>query len=737
MLMKKAMTVLGLMLAVGFGWAQEELTIDWIHSDGGKNAAAMPDFFWTAAGDLLLLDGTVPEDERAIERLIPATGERKAAVDGAAALVSLEKLLGDEATPEALPWPVNFDEAGSRALYEFGGDLYVLELAAAVFRRVTSTPELEQDARISPDGNWVAFVRANDLCVVDLETGSERRLTDDGSETLLNGTLSYVYYEEVFDRGTIGYWWSPDSSAIVFLKTDESMVTELLWLDHKPAVPRVIRQRYPKAGGVNPQVRVGIADVATGSTVVVDREKMRYEYVVRLAWTPDSSQIAIQVVNRQQTRLDLHLVDAETGEPTRILSDPDEAWVNFHEIEFLADGSFVWSSERDGYTRLYLCGADGTPIRRLTSGDWSVRGPGSFYSEALDSTWVDEDAGVVFFTAREASPIELQLYRVGLDGQGFERITPERGTHLVDFSPDRRFFADLHSANCVPPTLVVRGASGERLAVVATSRPGLFEDLDWVCPELVTVPADDGTPLQVRLLKPQPFDPAKSHPAVLYVYGGPSAPVVEDSFSTRLDRSGYDQLLARAGFVVMSVDPRSATGASKTDQNTVAGRVWSDGELADMLAGVRWLKTHDWVDGDRVGVWGWSGGGTSTLLLMTRSEEFKAGVAVAAATNWEYYDTKFSELYMRTPADNPEGYENHNLIDRAKDIHGRVLLVTGTYDDNVHPQHTYAVIDELIEAGKEFDVMIYPMRKHSIVDTAARIDLYKRMMEFWQRNLAN
>jgi len=713
----------------------EELTIEWIYSDEGKNATAMPQSVWTDGGDLLLLDATKPEAERTIERFTPSTGVRRAAVNHTAALASLEDLLGDEATPDALSWPTNIDDAGMRALYEFAGDLFVLDLSASRFARVTQTPEAEHIGRLSPDGKKVSFARANDLYVADLESGSERRLTNDGSGTILNGVLSYVYFEEIFGRETIGYWWSPDSSSIAFLRTDESMVSEMLWVDHAPAVPRVIRQRYPKAGGANPEVAVGIVDVVTGAMVLVDRQQVPYEYVVRVDWKPDSSEAAIQVTNRMQTRLDLYLVDRASGESSRILSDPDEAWVNFHEIEFLADGSFVWSSERDGHTHLYLYGADGTLVRRLTSGDWSVHGPSAFYSEALDSTWVNETAGLVFFTAREASPIELQLYRVGLDGEGFQRVTLERGTHGVEFSRDRRFFTDLYSANCVPPTLAVRGANGGRVAEVAASRPNFLEDFEWVCPELLTVPADDGTPLQVRLLKPQPFDPAKSYPAVVYVYGGPSAPAVGDMFNTGLDRSAYDQLLARAGFVVMTVDPRSATAASKTDQNTVVRRVWADGELVDMVAGVRWLKARDWVDGDRVGVWGWSGGGTSTLLLMTRSEEFKAGIAVAAVADYTTYDTKFTELYMKTPADNPEGYENFNLVNRAKDIHGRVMLVHGTYDDNVHPQNTWAFVDELLEAGKPFDMMIYPMRKHGIEDRPARIDLYKRMIEFWKRNL--
>jgi len=613
-------------------------------------------------------------------------------------MASLAALIGEEALPDALEWPDDLATSGRHAVYTFEEDLYLLELAASRFVRLTSTPEAEQAARFSPDSHRIAFVRANDLFVLDLDPRSERRLTHDGADTLLNGVLSYVYREEIFDDEEVGYWWSPDSSALAFL-------------------------------------RLGLVEVASGATTFVPAAHMPYEYVMGVTWRPDGRKVAVQVTNRMNTRLDLYLVDRATGDAERILSDPDDGWVNQHEIDFLADGRFVWSSERDGHTHLYLYGADGALVRQLTRGPWSVRAHGSFYAEALGSAFVDEAAGVVYLTAREVSPVEWQLYRVGLDGTGFERVSEAAGVHRVDFSRDRRFYTDSHSAHCTPPTLAVRRADGGRVAELATSRPNLMADFEWVCPELLTVPADDGYPVQVRLVKPQPFDPTKKPPAIVNIYGGPAAPVVRDAFSSSFARTAFPQLLARSGYVVMNVDPRSATGVSKIDENTIVRNLWADGELADMLTGVRWLKSLDWVDSDRVGVWGWSGGGTSTLLLMTRSEEFRAGVSVAPVTDWRFYDTKFTETFLKTPADNPEGYENTDLVARAGDLHGRVMLVHGTYDDNVHPQNTWAMVDALLEAGKTFDLMIYPMRKHGIADRPAKRDLYKRMLEFWKRNL--
>ena len=737
--MKTVRLVALTVLAAAAGAAQPPArpTVEWIYSDDGENATKLPAFAWTSANDLLVLDERRPEKERTLERVAPSGGTRRPAVDAAAALASLKALLGEGGAPAALSWPEALDAAGRRAVYLLAGDLFLLDLDGSRFDRLTRTPEAERIARFSPDGRKLAFVRANDLWVIDLATKTETRLTADGSPSLLNGALSWVYWEEVFNHDEAGYWWSPDSGAIAFLKTDESPVSEVVFTDIAPAVPRVIRQRYPKAGGANPAVTVALVETASGRTVRLSREDAPYEYVLGVTWLPDSRRVAVQTTNRMQTRADLTFVERATGKAALVLSDPDEAWANQHELVFMEGGkSFLWSSERDGFTHLYLYNADGRLVRQVTRGAWSVRGPEGFYSEALGSAFADEAHGLVYFTAMEKSPIERHLYRVRLDGSGMERVTSEDGVHRIAFSPDRRFFTDEHSAHCTPPALDVHEASGGRSLAVASSRAGLVDALSWQCPQLTTVPADDGSPLQVRLLKPRGFDAATRYPVILYVYGGPSAPIVTDSWGYSFaSNAPFDQILANEGYVTANVDPRSATAASKRDENAVVRNVWSDRELADLLAGVRWLKSQPWVDPDRVGIWGWSGGGTSTLLAMTRSREFKAGIAVAPNTDWRFYDSKFSEAYMKTPADNPEGYEHTSLVRRAKDLHGRLMLVHGSGDDNVHPQHTWAVVNELIDAGKPFDLMIYPMRKHTIDDRPARIDLFKRMLEFWKRNL--
>jgi dipeptidyl-peptidase 4 len=719
--------------------AQEsrDVSVEWAYSDEAEAVSKPPRYAWTSEGDVLLLDEGKPKSERTIERWRAATGTRLDTVKRAAALGSLASLLPESDRPETLTWPDSTDRAGRIGLYVFGGDVFALDLAASRFRRLTQTPETESAARLSPDGRKAAYVRAGDLYVFDLASGMETRLTHDGGKGVLNGALSWVYWEEVFDHDEAGYWWSDDSSAIAFLRTDESAVDRVTFSDFRPALPKLLEQRYPKAGDANPSVRLGILEVASGRTVWMESSDAPYEYVLGVKWLPNGGRLAVQLTNRDQNRLDLVLVERSSGKTTRVLSDDDPAWVDQKEIQFLDGGrALLVSSERDGHTHLYRYTSTGALVNPVTRGDWSVRGPGAFYGAPLGSAFVDERRGIVYFTALEKSPVERHLYRVRLDGSRMQRITREDGTHRIAFSPDRRFYLDLYSAKNTPPSLTLHDAAGVERAVLVPRRDEPLARLRFQPAEIFTVPAADGFPLPARIVKPEAFDPAHKYPVIVYVYGGPGAPTVNDSWDYSFANNVYfDQVLIRRGYVVFSVDNRSATGRSKTLENLTVRRMMSDEELNDLLAGIRWLKAQSWADPDRVGIWGWSGGGSSTLLALTRSKEFKAGVAVAPVTDWHYYDTKFTETYMKTPAENPDGYAQTSHVARAKDLHGRLMLVFGTYDDNVHPQNSQAFIDELVKARIPFDLMIYPMRKHTIEDRPARIHLFDKMLEFWKRNL--
>ena len=318
----------------------------------------------------------------------------------------------------------------------------------------------------------------------------------------------------------------------------------------------------------------------------------------------------MQTTNRLQTRLDLWLVSRGTGAAKRVLSDVDEAWVNQKELQFLDGGKkFVVSSERDGHTHLYLYSIDGKLLNAVTHGDWSVRGPSGFYGAPLGSAWVDEAGGWIYFTALEKSPVERHLYRIHPDGTGMERLTKEDGQHRITMSPDRRSYADVHSAHDTLPSLSVHDASGARRAVVVSPRADIVAPFQFQPASLFTIPAADGFALPARIVKPRGFDASKKYPAIVYIYGGPGAPTVNDSWDYSFSGNTYfDQVLANRGYVVFSVDPRSATGQSKTLENTIARKMMTDGELNDIVTGVKWLKAQPFVDAARVGVWGWSGG---------------------------------------------------------------------------------------------------------------------------------
>jgi dipeptidyl-peptidase-4 len=715
-----------------FSFAQEKqkVSVEWIYSYEPLKIAAVPQFTWLSDGRLMLNDIRKPMRERAFEIMDPRSGARMPALDMPKAIESLRALYGGDELPPILPWPEEFDRRGIRGLYIFEKDIFVLELASASFRRLTQTEEEEKSAHFSPDGNKVAFVRKNDLFVYDLVTGNEKRITFDGSDIKLNGALTWLYWEEIFDRVDEGYWWSDDSKKIAYLHSDESEVSVMRWIDFKPAVPREILQRYPKAGGANPSVKVGVADIETAQTNWIDLEGQNGEYVVRVKWLPDNKRIAVQTLDRPQTELRLFFADAASGKPALILKETDSAWVNVqYDLHFLKDGKhFLWASERSGYNHLYRYTMDGKLVNAVTKGNWALRASGS--SPVVNG--INEKEGWVYVTALEKSSVEKHLYRVQLDGQKMQRLSQEDGNHRASFSPDGQYYVDNFSDGTTLPALYMRKNDGKTAHALALPRPELLNKFDIQYPKLFTIPTRDGFPMPASIMKPKDFDPNKKYPVIFFVYGGPSAPVVFNSWNRDI---WYNQILLDNGFLVVKVDNRSATAISKTLENTVLKQQASDGELNDLVDAVQWMKKQSYVDADRVGIWGWSGGGTYTLLGMSRSKEFKAGIAVAALTDWSFYDTKYAETTMKTPDVNPDGYAKTNLNNYAKDLHGRLMIIHGTYDDNVHPQNAWNFADELIKANIRFDMMIYPMRKHGINDQPAQIHLYNTMIEFWKKNL--
>jgi len=736
-------------------------TFEWVFSDQIRRAAALPTTAWLSDNTVMFYDARVPADQRTFEIIQPATGARRQAFDLGAALRSLNALLPAAQAQRSLAWPESFDAAGRHAFYTVAGDLFVLDLPTSRFVRLTRTDSAEHSAEFSPDGRRLAFVRANDLYVVDLATRGETRLTRDGSTTTLNGTLSWLYWEEIFGRRDIGYWWSPDSRSIAYLQTDESKVDVMTFVDFAPLNPRVITQRYPKAGRPNPKARVGVVSAAGNTTTWVRIVDKPFDTILRVKWLPDSRRVSVQTMTRDQREVGLYLADRATGAATRILTETDPGYVNIHDdLHFLPGGKeFLWASERDGNYHIYRYvipseGPSGpespaltrasdegrnrrrperglaTLVNQVTRGPWSLASSGGVFWVRQAVTGVDGEW--MYFTAMEKSSVERHLYRTRLDGTGMTRLSREQGVHRVTMAPNAAFYVDAFSdARTLPSLTLRRPDSTASVRVLAPPRAELFATFDVQYPEMTTIPARDGFAMPARILKPRNFRANEKHPVVMAVYGGASSATVTDAWQSDIL---FYQLLLAEGYVVVKIDNRVATAKAKALENLSVGKL-GDSETADLTDAARWLKQQPWVDSSRVGVWGWSHGGYITLQLMTRSTEFKAGIAVAPVTDWRFYDSKWSEAFLGMPDENPRAYDSASVVTRAANLHGHLLVVHGTYDDNVQPQNTQAFFDALIRAGKAFEMMNYPMRKHDIGDRAANTHLYRTMLEFWKRSL--
>jgi len=728
------LTLLLFICACGDSADDNRITVEWIYSDTAKVIAAVHKYQWLEDNTAILFDTRLEKKERTFLKLDPQTqSELGPAVDREKALASLQEYLGKEDSTEYLEWPLSFDPYGNYAVYLYKKDIFLLDLAASEFRRLTQTETAEKAPRFSPDGSRLAFVRENDLYIYDLAANREKRLTSDGSDTILNGTVSWVYWEEIFGRRDIGYWWSEDSKALVFLQTDESAVTKMHYVDFKPAVPRLITQRYPKAGTDNPVVKVGLNLIDSPQIKWIKLEP--YEYICRVKWHQDNQWFSVQTMNRAQTELNLFYIDRNTGKNLgKVLTETDTGWVNINDdLYFLESGNFLWQSERDGYAHLYQFNKNGSLVGQVTKGSWALRSSGGPFWLRQSVVNIDEEHSQVYFTSLEKSSIERHLYRIGLDGSGLQRITREEGVHKVSFSPDGKYYFDTYSNINTLPTLALYSRDGERLTMIAEPRPELLEELQLQTPELFTIPTTDGFLMPAQILKPKDFNPGKKYPLIFNIYGGPSAPTVFNRWQGL--SLFFDNMLLNRGYLVVKFDHRSATAISKKLENRLLKMASGPREIVDIVDGIRWLKSQPYVDPNRVGIWGWSGGGSFTLNSMTNTREFKAGISVAPVTDWHYYDTKWAEFTMKRPQDNPEGYEKTSFVKTAKNLHGRLLLVHGTYDDNVHPQNSWHFIDELVKENIMFDMMFYPMRKHGIADDPAKIHLYNKMLEFWQEYL--
>jgi len=468
-----------------------------------------------------------------------------------------------------------------------------------------------------------------------------------------------------------------------------------------------------------------VTAVGGGDPRVMDVGPETDIYIPRVNWLKDSKHLAIQRLNRAQNTLDLLIADAATGKTRTAITETDPDWINVSDdLYFLKDGKrFLWSSERSGYRHLYLYDLDGKQLAQITKGEWEIT--------ALNA--VDESKGLVYFTATEASPMERQLYAAGLDGSGFLKVTKDSGTHDVNFAPNAAAFYDTYSNAATPPRQNLHRADGSRIATINENKVAELADYGLSPMEFLRVKSRDGVMLNASMIKPPNFDPQKKYPVLVYTYGGPHAQVVRNSWGGA--NFLWHELMAQKGYIIFSLDNRGSTGRGHAFETPLHLRLGAQ-ELSDQRDGVQYLKSLPYVDGSRIGVWGWSYGGHMTLHAMFEAgDDFKVGFAGGPLTDWHYYDSIYTERYLGLPQKNEKGYEDSSPVKYAGQLKGKLLIAHGTGDDNVHYANTLSVVNDLIEAGKYVEVLAFPGRGHGVSDPPARRVLMQRVTQFFLDNL--
>ena len=692
-------------------------------------------------------------------RVDAVTGNAVPYMDSArlAAALARTGMSVSDATAMANSTNLQFNSNETGIVIAQANDLWYYDVATGETRRLTNNKDAELEADFSPDGKYVSFVRNNDLFVVDTAKGNEKQLTRDGKtgdKAIYNGYLDWVYEEELYGRGQKrAYWWSPDSKYIAFLRLDESPVPKFVIPNDIPNDQAVENTNYPQAGDPNPLVKLGIADVGkmsllpnTSKIPVIGNKlppslrqvgdavrfvdtsayKPNDLLIARVAWTPDSKYVTFQALNREQTYLDLNTASLD-GRFRKALTETTPAYVEVYDNPAFFESSgvgrgFVWQSARNGWRHLYLYDDAGQQMRQLTNGKWEVR----------SLLGVDQKNGWVYFSGTKDSHIAENAYRVRLTGGEPERLTQGEGSHFVSFDTTFSHFVDTWSDVTSPPQTRLFSADGRLERVINENRPDFVSRYRLSRPEFLQVPTRDGFQMEAMIIRPPNFDPSKKYPVFQFTYSGPHAPSVANRWGG--SRGMWFQMLAQKGYIVWVCDNRSASGKGEESAWPVYKNLGAL-ELRDLEDGVNYLKRLPYVDGSRIALHGWSYGGFMTSYAMTHSNIYKIGIAGGTVSDWRLYDSIYTERLMMTPDNNREGYDRSSVVKAAKNLSGRLMLIHGQIDDNVHMQNTTQLVYELQRANKQFDLMYYPTARHGLANPYQIRHWYTMMTDFIERNL--
>lgn len=616
----------------------------------------------------------------------------------------------------------------TEAIYRrsFKADYYVYDVKTKNLVKLSEKGQ-ESYATFSPDLSKVAFVRDNNLFYVNLADMKLTQVTNDGSwGKIINGSTDWVYEEEF--SFAQAFFWSPDGKKIAYYVFDESNVKEYNMQTWGELYPQDYKFKYPKAGEDNAKVWVKMYDLASNKSTKVDIGDENDIYVPRIKWTQHANKLSVYKMNRLQNKLELFIADATTGKSSVILTETSNTYIDINDdLTFLKDGKqFIFGSEKDGYKHLYLYDMTGKMVKQITKGNWDV----------LSFSGVDEKTQTLYFSSSEVSPLQKQFYSTSIVKDNTKKqLTTLSGTHDVDMSKDFKYYLDFHTTANTPVVVTLNEAKTGKAIKTMEDNKKLNDKLaeyKFAKKEFLKIPAN-GVELNAWMIKPTNFDATKKYPVLMFVYGGPGSQTVQDEWDA--GNMFWFQLLAQKGYIIVSVDNRG-TGARGAEFKKCTYANLGKLETEDQIESAKYLAKQSYIDAGRIGIWGWSYGGYMTSLCLTLGADvFKTGIAVAPVTNWRFYDTIYTERYLKRPQDNKDGYDKNSPNTHADKLKGNYFIIHGTGDDNVHFQNAIEMHEAMVKANKQFTSFYYPNRNHGIYGGNTRLHLYQMMTDYLLKNL--
>ena len=622
-----------------------------------------------------------------------------------------------------------FSQDGSALLFPLNGDIYYYHLTTKKAKRLTDTADFETDVKFSPKGNFVCYIRAQNIYVLNIASGEERQLTTDGAGVIKNGMSEFVAQEEM--ARMTGYWWAPNEQHIAFLRVDESPVQTVIRNEIYAEKIELIKQRYPATGTNNVDIQLAVTDIKGKKIRFVDLGDNKDIYIPQVKWLPDSENLSYQLQSRDQKTLTLKTYNLNKRRQQTLLTEQSSHWLNLHkDLTFLRDNkTFIWASERDGYKHLYHYDLNGTLISQLTKGKWVV--------DSL--AHVDEKNGWLYFTGRADTPLERHLYKVPLNGkspENVQRISQRNGFHSISFSATSDSYLDSFSNTQTPTQISLHAANGDHITWLAENKvtpehpiAPYYDEL--VMPEFGSLKSDDGqADLYYKLYKPKNMQPGKKYPVIVMVYGGPHAQLVKNVWQG----ADMTQYMLQQDYIVYQLDNRGSNYRGTAFEYPIYQQL-GQVEVTDQVTGVKYLHTLPYVDKERIGVFGHSYGGYMALMSMfTADHYFKAGVSGAPVTDWLLYDTHYTERYLNHPEANAAGYQQSSVFPYVSGLQGPMMIYHGMADDNVLFTNTTKLIKALQDEGKLFELMTYPGSKHSMRGKKVKVHLNTTIMNFFDRH---